>query len=82
MAPQRVMLIRHAEKPGGAWPGPGLTEKGEEDKESLVIRGWQRAGALALFFRARPRLSRSPSASMPRTGTNWMAARAGARSRP
>ena len=54
MAPQRVMLIRHGEKPGGAWPGPGLTEKGVEDKESLVIRGWQRAGALALFFRAPP----------------------------
>jgi hypothetical protein len=54
MAPQRVILIRHAEKPGGAWPGPGLTEKGEEDKESLVIGGWQCAGALALFFRAPP----------------------------
>ena len=24
MPPQRVMLIRHGEKPGGAWPGPGL----------------------------------------------------------
>ena len=54
MAPQRVMLIRHGEKPGGAWPGPGLTEEGVADKESLVIRGWQRAGALALFFRAPP----------------------------
>ena len=54
MAPQHVMLIRHGEKPGSAWPGPGLTEKGAEDKESLVIRGWHRAGALALFFRAPP----------------------------
>ena len=60
MPPQRVMLIRHAEKPGGAWPGPGLTEKGVEDKESLVIRGWQRAGALALVFRAPPAPLRRP----------------------
>ena len=60
MAPQRVMLIRHGEKPGGAWPGPGLTDKGVEDKESLVIRGWQRAGALALFFRAPPAPLRRP----------------------
>jgi len=25
------------------WPGPGLTPEGTEDKESLVVRGWQRA---------------------------------------
>src|SRR6478672_1370929 len=47
---QTVILIRHAEKPGGDWPGPGLTEDGIEDPASLVIRGWQRAGALTVLF--------------------------------
>lgn len=36
---QTIILIRHAEKPGGEWPGPGFTEDGTEDPESLVIRG-------------------------------------------
>ena len=45
-----LMIIRHAEKPKGAWPGPGLTTKGEIDKKSLVIRGWQRAGAWSALF--------------------------------
>ncbi|HEX4742907.1 MAG TPA: hypothetical protein VH353_16385 [Caulobacteraceae bacterium] len=45
-----LMVIRHAEKPGEAWPGPGLTEAGETDPKSLVIRGWERAGAWAALF--------------------------------
>ena len=47
-----LLIIRHAEKPDDAWPGPGLTTSGEADKESLVIRGWQRAGAWAALFGA------------------------------
>lgn len=45
-----VMIIRHAEKPGEAWPGPGLTEDGETNARALVIRGWERAGAWAALF--------------------------------
>jgi hypothetical protein len=45
-----VLLIRHAEKPGPAKLGRGLTPEGKEDKHSLVIRGWQRAGAWAALF--------------------------------
>jgi hypothetical protein len=45
MSPLTILIIRHAEKPGEDWPGPGLSEDGQEDTESLVIRGWQRAGA-------------------------------------
>jgi hypothetical protein len=52
MSALTLLVIRHAEKPGENWPGPGLTEQGEADKESLVIRGWQRAGAWAALFGA------------------------------
>lgn len=45
------MLIRHGEKP--EVPPPfGVNADGVEDKHSLSVRGWQRAGALARFFRS------------------------------
>lgn len=52
MAALTLMIIRHAEKPKEAWPGPGLSDQGSPDDESLVIRGWQRAGAWATLFGA------------------------------
>ena len=45
-----ILIIRHAEKAGHRWPGPGLTPEGTEDEKSLVVRGWQRAGAWAALF--------------------------------
>lgn len=50
--PLVLMVIRHAEKPGEAWKGPGLTEDGQVNAKSLVIRGWERAGAWAALFGA------------------------------
>jgi hypothetical protein len=50
--PLALMIIRHAEKPGEAWPGPGLNESGAQDSKSLVIRGWERAGAWSALFGA------------------------------
>ncbi len=47
-----IMLVRHAEKPGEAFPGPGLDQDGAADAKSLVVRGWQRAGAWAALFGA------------------------------
>jgi hypothetical protein len=50
-----LYIIRHAEKPDGKTPsatGPGLTHLGEENPESLVILGWERAGAWAALFGA------------------------------
>lgn len=44
----RILLIRHAEKPDGQ--SQGINERGGSDSESLIPRGWQRAGALASFF--------------------------------
>jgi len=46
----KIMLIRHAEKPGKDSPPYGITAKGERSKESLEVRGWQRAGALATLL--------------------------------
>ena len=42
----KILLIRHAEKPAKDFPPFGVTLKGERSKESLEVRGWQRAGAL------------------------------------
>jgi hypothetical protein len=48
MAPLKVMIIRHAEKPLGDEAGVGLT--GVSNDQALSVRGWQRAGALVRFF--------------------------------
>jgi hypothetical protein len=47
-----LYIIRHAEKPDKTQPdlGSGMTHKGKEDPESLVIMGWQRAGAWTALF--------------------------------
>ena len=43
-----IFLIRHAEKPDDEHQG--VNEFGVSDPESLTTRGWQRAGALAVFL--------------------------------
>ena len=43
-----IYVIRHAEKPDGS--AAGVNAQGGADPESLIVRGWQRAGALASFF--------------------------------
>jgi len=52
MAALTLIIIRHAEKPKEEWPGPGLTIEGSPDDKSLVLRGWQRAGAWSALFGA------------------------------
>jgi len=52
MSALTILIIRHAEKPDEAWPGPGLTLDGTPDDKSLVIRGWQRAGSWSALFGA------------------------------
>lgn len=47
---RRIMIIRHAEKPGDADPDHGVTCDGVHDAHDLTVRGWQRAGALVRFF--------------------------------
>lgn len=46
----KIMLIRHAEKPAKDFEPYGVTRKGERSKESLQVRGWQRAGAMIALF--------------------------------
>lgn len=46
----KIMLVRHGEKPSNDPPPYGVTVDGEREGESLTVRGWQRAGALAAFF--------------------------------
>ena len=43
-----IMVIRHAEKPGGRFAG--VTEWGDTSARDLSVRGWQRAGALCCLF--------------------------------
>lgn len=52
MPATKIMLIRHAEKPTDT--DGGVDQKGKPDKHDLIVRGWQRAGALIQFF-ANPR---------------------------
>jgi len=49
--PTLVIIIRHGEKPpsGGGTP-MGVASDGSEDKHSLTVRGWVRAGSLIGFF--------------------------------
>jgi hypothetical protein len=57
MPATKIMLIRHAEKPDDK--DGGVDQKGNPDKHDLIVRGWQRAGALVQFF-ANPRDPNGP----------------------
>ena len=46
--PRLIFVIRHGEKPGPH--DRGVTERGVHSIDSLIPRGWQRAGALASLF--------------------------------
>ena len=48
--PATILLVRHAEKPIENGPPFGVTIDGVLDPESLIPRGWQRAGALVSLF--------------------------------
>jgi hypothetical protein len=50
MAATKIMLIRHAEKPPDDGSAAGVSQDGTQDVEELIVRGWQRSGALIRFF--------------------------------
>ena len=61
---ERIMVIRHAEKPDEHGRVGGVDPAGKADEHALSPLGWQRAGALVRFFAPRdgqfadPRLAR------------------------
>lgn len=50
MSCDKIMLIRHSERPSADKKFRGVSLDGRKNKESLTVRGWQRAGALVRFF--------------------------------
>ena len=50
MPPDQIIIIRHAQKPTKKPKHDGIREDGTPDPESLIVRGWQHAGALASIF--------------------------------
>lgn len=63
---EKIMVIRHAEKPSNSPPPYGVTDEGEHEDESLTIRGWQRAGALAALLAPPDGSPRDPALAEPR----------------
>jgi len=64
---QKIMVIRHGEKPLGALAPYGVTVDGEQDVNSLLVRGWTRAGALAVLFAPSRGALQSPELAQPHT---------------
>lgn len=46
----KIMIIRHAEKPDKRDSIRGVSPRGKSSKNELSPRGWQRSGALVRFF--------------------------------
>lgn len=53
MSADQIIVIRHAQKPTRKPKRNGIRKNGTEDPESLTVRGWQHAGALAAVFAGR-----------------------------
>src|SRR5260370_36656551 len=64
---EKIMVIRHGEKPQGALPPYGVTTDGEQDVNSLLVTGWTRAGALAVLFAPSRGSLQSPELAHPQT---------------
>lgn len=61
----KIMVMRHAEKPAADFAPFGVTSTGKREKESLAVRGWQRAGALANLFAPANGKFQHPSLAQP-----------------
>jgi hypothetical protein len=69
----KVMIIRHGEKPTIKDQPPfGVTQDGEQDWESLTVRGWLRAGNLGRLFN--PARNQFPSEALARPASIYASA--------
>lgn len=48
--PEKIMLLRHGEKPDPADSVHGVDVTGQHNKNDLAPKGWQRSGALVRYF--------------------------------
>jgi hypothetical protein len=53
MAATKIMIVRHAEKPSDDGKIQGVEADGQHNPEELIVRGWQRSGALVRLFAPR-----------------------------
>jgi hypothetical protein len=67
MGVSKVMIIRHAEKPGtyDDVQYSGINAQGQPDDESLVTLGWERAGGIANLFSPTNDRFQSPELTAP-----------------
>jgi hypothetical protein len=59
------MFVRHAEKPEGK--DAGVSADGKQNDEELIVRGWQRSGALVRLFAPRDGKFVDPHLAQPKT---------------
>lgn len=62
----KIMIIRHAEKPAKDGPPFGVDAVGSPNEDSLSPLGWQRAGALTVFFAPAKGALQDPAIAVPR----------------
>lgn len=67
MPATKIMVIRHAEKPSDDGTIKGVNAAGTPDPEELIVRGWQRSGALVRLFAPRDGKFADPRLAQPRT---------------
>lgn len=67
MPANKIMVIRHAEKPSDDGTIQGVDAAGNANKEELIVRGWQRSGALVRLFDPRDGKFVDPHLAVPKT---------------
>ena len=67
MPQPKIMLIRHAEKPGEPTDEPGVMPDGTENNEALTATGWKRAEALVGLLNPAGGRFASPLLARPQT---------------
>lgn len=67
MPAAKIMLIRHAEKPSDDGSIRGVQADGAHNDKELIVRGWQRSGALVRLFAPRTGNFVDPRLAQPKT---------------